>query len=73
MYHPLKPYKEACLALNAIVIKHVPFEGCGNIEDWLNARGANWDTVRLYEGDPLPQAHPDLVVLMGGPMSANDE
>ncbi len=59
--------------LKAIVIKHVPFEGCGNIEDWLRARGADWRYLRLYDNDPLPQQHPDLVVLMGGPMSVNDE
>ena len=59
--------------MKAIVIKHVPFEGCGNIEEWLNARGARWRIVRLYEDDPLPQEFPDLVVIMGGPMSVNDE
>lgn len=59
--------------MKALVIKHVPFEGCGNIENWLQSRGADWRYLRLYEDDELPAQHPDLVVLMGGPMSVNDE
>lgn len=55
------------------MIKHVPFEGCGNIESWLESRKACWSILRLYQNQPLPSQNPDLVVLMGGPMSVNDD
>jgi GMP synthase-like glutamine amidotransferase len=56
------------------ILQHVPFEGPGSIGDWLAARGARvtttdfWRDVRLT--DP---AAVDWLIIMGGPMSANDE
>lgn len=56
------------------VLQHVPFEGPGRIGDWLEARGARVGWTRLFAGDPLPAPDGiDLLVAMGGPMSANDE
>jgi GMP synthase (glutamine-hydrolysing) len=55
-------------------LQHVPFEGPGSIGEWAMARGHSFRTVRLYEGQSLPQTDDfDLLVIMGGPMSVHDE
>lgn len=60
--------------MRAIILQHVPFEGPGCIEAWLNTRGASIRTIRLFAEDPLPhQEEIDLLIAMGGPMSVNDE
>lgn len=60
--------------MKAVILQHVPFEGPGSIADWLAARKAEVRTLRLYAGDALPAANePDLIIVMGGPMSVNDE
>jgi GMP synthase-like glutamine amidotransferase len=60
--------------MKAHVLQHVPFEGPGSIAGWLGERGADIGRTRLFAGDPLPDpASVDLLVVMGGPMSVNDE
>lgn len=55
-------------------LQHVPFEGPGSIRRWLGAHGAKVSFTALYEGGALPKADDvDLLIVMGGPMSANDE
>ena len=55
-------------------LQHVPFEGLGCIDGWLQARGAAVCCCRLFAGDGLPNpAELDLLIVMGGPMSVNDE
>jgi GMP synthase-like glutamine amidotransferase len=55
-------------------LQHVPFEGPGTIADWAAARGHRLQPVRLFAGDALPRvADLDGLVIMGGPMSVNDE
>jgi len=59
----------------AHVLQHVPFEGLGSIEGWLDARGVSVSWTRFYEASavlPSP-ADVDLLVVLGGPMSVNDE
>lgn len=61
--------------MNVHVLQHVPFEDIGSMADWLAARHARLGYTRFYEADarlPTPDA-PDLLVIMGGPMSVNDE
>lgn len=56
------------------VLQHVPFEGLGSIADWCGTRGA--DVSCTLPGDPLrlPElSRVDLLVILGGPMSVNDE
>jgi GMP synthase-like glutamine amidotransferase len=56
------------------VLRHVPFEGLGSIESWLTRQGAHVHETRLFAQDPLPEPGTfDLLVIMGGPMSVNNE
>jgi GMP synthase-like glutamine amidotransferase len=60
--------------MQAHVLQHVPFEGIGSMASWLASHGANIEYTRFFESPVLPDAgHPDLVIVMGGPMSVNDE
>jgi len=62
------------MPINIHVLQHVFFEGLGSIEDWLTTRAARVDWTRFYAGDPLPDpAGIDLLIILGGPMSVNDE
>lgn len=56
------------------VLQHVPFEGLGSIEDWFNREDFTVAYTRLFENDPLPAlADVDWIIVLGGPMSVNDE
>jgi GMP synthase-like glutamine amidotransferase len=57
------------------VLQHVPFEGLASMEHWLLARGAQLSRTRFFQPDPqLPSPEGwDLIIVMGGPMSVNDE
>ncbi len=57
------------------VLQHVPFEGPGSIAAWLTARQEVVTTTRLFEaGAVLPPVSAfDVLIVLGGPMSANDE
>lgn len=60
--------------MHAHYLQHVPFEGLGSIEPWLEATGFEITSTRLYESAELPDPEiMDLLVVMGGPMSVNDE
>ncbi|HEX5421610.1 MAG TPA: type 1 glutamine amidotransferase, partial [Gammaproteobacteria bacterium] len=51
-----------------------PFEGLGSIAGWLGAAGCEVSVTRLFETPRLPVAESvDFLIVMGGPMSANDE
>ncbi|MEI8011923.1 MAG: gamma-glutamyl-gamma-aminobutyrate hydrolase family protein [Candidatus Omnitrophota bacterium] len=56
------------------VLQHVAFEDIGSIASWLDARKAVVSYTRFFNGEVLPEiAALDLVIVMGGPMSVNDE
>lgn len=56
------------------VVKHVSFEGPGGVADWAAARGHSLALTELAKGQALPDLEGfDALVLMGGPMSVNDE
>lgn len=55
-------------------LQHVPFEGPGLIGSWAKRRGHRLEGTRLDLGEPLPSTPEfDMLVVMGGPMSVNDE
>jgi GMP synthase-like glutamine amidotransferase len=61
--------------MRAHFFQHVAFEGLGSIQPWLESRGAVITGTRFFEE---PAAMPntgdiDLLVVMGGPMSVNEE
>jgi GMP synthase-like glutamine amidotransferase len=56
------------------ILQHVPFEGPGSIASWLERRRAEVTCTRFYQRPDLPDpATLDLLVVLGGPMSVNDE
>lgn len=60
--------------MKAHYLQHVPFEGLGSIETWLQSMRADVSVTRFFEEPALPDpADIDLLVIMGGPMSVNDE
>ena len=55
-------------------LSHVPFEKLGTMETWLEQRGARLSATRFYQGEPLPEPEQlDTLIVMGGPMGADDE
>ncbi len=60
--------------MRAHYLQHVPFEGPGSIATWLSESGYEISCSRLFESESLPNLDQiDLLVIMGGPMSVNDE
>lgn len=60
--------------MKAHYLQHVPFEGLGSIEGWLKSVGAEVTVTRLFDDPRLPEVdNLDLLIIMGGPMSVNDE
>lgn len=60
--------------MRAHYFQHVPFEGPGSIEPALSAAGYTLGHTRFFETACLPDPKAiDLLVVMGGPMSVNDE
>ena len=61
--------------MRAHYLQHVPFEGLGSIESWLHRAGYEITNTRFYESSvALPDIEAvDLLVVLGGPMSVNDE
>lgn len=56
-------------------LQHVSFEGLGAIENWLESNGFRLSWTRFYEQDwNLPEIEElDFLIILGGPMSVNDE
>ena len=55
-------------------LQHVRFEEPAAIADWARARAIGLTVRHLYRGDPLPELSEfDMLTVMGGPMSVNDE
>jgi GMP synthase (glutamine-hydrolysing) len=56
------------------VMQHVEFEGPAAVADWAGARGFPLRLFHLHRDPTLPSlADFDMLTVMGGPMSANDE
>jgi GMP synthase-like glutamine amidotransferase len=60
--------------MRAHYLQHVPFEGLGSIEAWLQDAGYKITSTLFYALEELPNVDDiDLLVIMGGPMSVNDK
>lgn len=58
--------------MSVLILKNVPLEGPGTIEDYLLESRIDYRTVDLV-GEGLPSSkNVDTLVIMGGPMSVND-
>jgi GMP synthase-like glutamine amidotransferase len=56
------------------VLQHLPFEDLGNIAPNLESRGAKLSHTHFFENAQLPPLDGiDLIIIMGGSMSVNDE
>lgn len=54
-------------------LQHVPFEGLGYIGTWLSEHQAQLSSTQLYASSEFPRQDTfDGLIVMGGPMSAND-
>jgi GMP synthase (glutamine-hydrolysing) len=59
--------------MRALIVEHLAHEGAGFVGAALSAAGVALDVRRTWAGDPLPPPDGyDLVVVLGGPMSAWD-
>jgi GMP synthase-like glutamine amidotransferase len=60
--------------MNAHYLQHVSFEGLGSIESWIEAAGYRITKTQFFKSANLPKPDEiDLLIVMGGPMSVNDE
>jgi len=60
--------------MRAHYLQHVPYEGLGSIAPWLVEAGYEITRTAFFESPELPPVEAvDLLVVMGGPMSVNDE
>lgn len=58
----------------AVVLQHTPTEGPERVATLLAARGVACETIRVYDGAPVPDdIAPDRpLIVMGGPMGVGD-
>lgn len=60
--------------MRAHFLQHVPFEGLGSIRAWLEAAGYRVTFTQLFETAEFPDlSEVHLLIVLGGPMSVNDE
>ncbi len=60
--------------MRAHYLQHVSFEGLGSIEPWLIDVGYEITRTRFFDSFVLPDVDQiDMLIVMGGPMSVNDE
>jgi len=60
--------------MNIHCLQHVPHEGLGSIDEWIRARNHTITKTLLFDNTTFPDVDKiDLLVVMGGPMSVNDE
>jgi GMP synthase-like glutamine amidotransferase len=60
--------------MHAVILQHHPIEGPGSLSPWLARHATSTRIVRLYAGEEYPAPNVvDLLIVLGGPMSVNDE
>jgi len=58
-----------------VIFRHAPSEGAGYLASFLDEQGIPWQMVRIDAGEAVPESVAGFsgLVLMGGPMSVNDD
>jgi GMP synthase-like glutamine amidotransferase len=58
-----------------VIFRFLAHEGPGYLGDFLTANNIEWQLIKVDEGEPLPSSLLSYsgMVLMGGPMSVNDD
>ncbi|XCN73472.1 MAG: gamma-glutamyl-gamma-aminobutyrate hydrolase family protein [Candidatus Electrothrix aestuarii] len=60
--------------MKAHYFQHVPFEGLGSIESWLEKNNFTITSTKFFAEPTLPDPEQvDFLIIMGGPMSVNDQ
>lgn len=60
--------------MRAHYLQHVPFEGLGSIAGWLEKSGYDISRTQFFGDWELPRIEDiDMLIVMGGPMSVNDD
>jgi len=59
--------------MSVLILKNDEHEGPGSIADYLNVEGIPYRTVEMYKNDGLYNLDFSILVILGGPMSVNDE
>jgi len=58
-----------------LIFRHARTEGPGYFANFLDAHRVPWRLIKVDEGEPVPErlSRTPAIVLMGGPMSVNDD
>lgn len=59
--------------MSVLILKNISTEGPGTIEEFLRGRGVKYHIAELKTGIPVVSPDTDTLVIMGGPMSVNEE
>ncbi|HWR58362.1 MAG TPA: type 1 glutamine amidotransferase [Thermodesulfovibrionales bacterium] len=59
--------------MSVLILKNIPSEGPGTIEDFLREKGIHYRTVNCQNGDVRKAEDFEVLVMLGGPMSVNEE
>ena len=60
--------------MRAHYVRHVPFEGIGSMQTWLEKNGFQISQTAVFRNDDFPPVQDiDILIVMGGPMSIHDE
>ena len=55
------------------VFQHTPSEPLGYLEHIFSEEGISFDSVRVWDDEPVSAGNATHLVFLGGPMSVNDE
>ena len=59
--------------MNIHIIQHVSFEKPGRIMDWIQENNHTVEMIKVFNGEPFPKEEEvSFLIVLGGPMSAND-
>jgi len=58
--------------MKAQIVQHIECEGPGYLGDFLHDNGIEYEIVRMYEDEQLPDIF-DVLIVLGGPMNVYEE